>query len=310
MSAIIERQDDVKQSSSWQVWWRLLRPHTLTAAFVPVLIGTMLALLHGEFHLLLFLAMLVASLIIQMATNMFNEYYDYKRGLDTKESVGIGGTIVRDGVAPKVVLRLGFILFFVALLIGVYISATTSWWIAVVGAISMAAGYLYTGGPYPIAYTPYGEIVSGFFMGLVIILISFYIQTGTVSIESVLISVPISILCGAILTSNNIRDREGDEKNGRRTLAILLGHENSIKFLAWMFAVSYFWIVGMIVTGYGSPWLLLVFFSVPKAIQATNGFVGKTRPIEMMPAMKATAQMHTFFGFLVSIGLFIEYILA
>ncbi|MFA8437436.1 1,4-dihydroxy-2-naphthoate polyprenyltransferase [Pueribacillus sp. YX66] len=308
MSAIIERQEDVKQPSGWQVWWRLLRPHTLTAAFIPVFIGTMLALLYGEFHMLLFLAMLFASLLIQTATNMFNEYYDYKRGLDTKDSVGIGGAIVRDGVEPAVVLRLGLILFAIALLLGVYISATTSWWIAVIGAISMAAGYFYTGGPYPIAYTPFGEIVSGFFMGLVIILISFFIQTGTVTTESVLISIPISILCGAILTSNNIRDREGDEKSGRRTLAILLGHENSIKFLAAMFAVSYLWIVGMVITGYGTLWLLLVFLSVPKAILATKSFVGKTRPVEMMPAMKATAQMHTIFGFLVSIGLLIEYI--
>lgn len=310
MSAIIERQEDVKRPSSWQTWWRLLRPHTLTAAFIPVFIGTMLAIIDGKFHLLLFIAMLVASLLIQIATNLFNEYYDFKRGLDTKESVGIGGAIVRDGVEPAVVLRLGIVLFIVSIFIGVYISAATSWWVAVVGAVSMAAGYFYTGGPYPIAYTPFGEIVSGFFMGLIIILISYFIQAGTISIESVLISVPISILCGAILTANNIRDREGDAKNGRRTLAILLGHENSIKFLAAMFIVSYLWIVGMVVTGYGSYWLLLVFLSIPKAIQATKSFVGKTRPIEMMPAMKATAQMHTIFGLLVSLGLFLEYIIS
>lgn len=310
MSAIIERQEDMKRPSSWQTWWRLLRPHTLTAAFIPVFIGTMLAVIENKFHLSLFVAMLVASLLIQIATNLFNEYYDFKRGLDTEESVGIGGAIVRDGVEPAVVLRLGIALFIVSILIGIYISAMTSWWIAVIGAVSMAAGYFYTGGPYPIAYTPFGEIVSGFFMGVVIILISYYIQTGTVSLEAILLSVPISILCGAILTSNNIRDREGDAKNGRKTLAILLGHENSIKFLAAMFFVSYLWIVGMVLTGYGSYWLLLVFFSVPKAIQATKRFVGKTRPIEMMPAMKATAQMHTIFGLLVSVGLLIEYLIS
>lgn len=310
MSAIIERQEDVKRPSSWQTWWRLLRPHTLTAAFIPVFIGTMLAITDGKFHFLLFVAMLVASLLIQIATNLFNEYYDFKRGLDTEESVGIGGAIVRDGVEPIVVLRLGIALFIVSIFIGLYISFATSWWIAVIGAISMAAGYFYTGGPYPIAYTPFGEIVSGFFMGVVILLISYYIQTGTVSVEAILLSVPISILCGAILTANNIRDREGDAKNGRRTLAILLGHENSIKFLAAMFTVSYLWIGGMVVAGYGSYWLFIVFLSIPKAIQATKRFVGKTRPIEMMPAMKATAQMHTIFGLLVSLALFIEYLVS
>lgn len=310
MSAIIEHQEDAKRPSSWQTWWRLMRPHTLTAAFIPVFIGTMLGILDGKFHFILFAAMLVASLLIQIATNLFNEYYDFKRGLDTKESVGIGGAIVRDGVEPVVVLRLGLALFIVSIFIGLYISIATSWWIAVIGAISMAAGYFYTGGPYPIAYTPFGEIVSGLFMGVVIILISYYIQTGTVSLQAILLSIPISILCGAILTANNIRDREGDEKNGRKTLAILLGHENSIKFLALMFTVSYLWIVGMVAAGYGSYWLLLVFLSIPKAVQATKRFVGKSRPIEMMPAMKATAQMHTIFGLLVSLGLLIEYLIS
>lgn len=306
MSALIEQQKDMKQPSSWQVWWRLLRPHTLTAAFVPVFIGTMLAVLDGKFHFMLFLAMMLASLFIQIATNMFNEYYDYKRGLDTAESVGIGGAIVRDGIEPKFILRLALMLFFISILLGIYISAATSWWIAVIGAISMAAGYFYTGGPYPIAYTPFGEIVAGFFMGLIIILISYYIQAGAVTAKSILISVPISILCGSILTANNIRDREGDAKSGRKTLAIILGHKNSVRFLSAMFAFSYFWIVGMIISGYATPWLLLVFLSLPKAVAATKNFIGKKKPIEMMPAMKATAQTHTHFGFLVSIGLLLE----
>lgn len=307
MSVLLEREER-NATSKWHVWWRLLRPHTLTAAFVPVFIGTMLAVLDQQFHFLLFLAMLCAALLIQTATNFFNEYYDYKRGLDTAESVGIGGAIVRDGIAPALILRLGGILFFVALLLGVYISATTSWWLALIGAVSMAAGYFYTGGPYPIAYTPFGEIVAGFFMGFVIIVISYFIQTGAVTIESVLLSVPISVLCGAILTANNIRDRENDEENGRRTLAILLGHQHSIRLLAAMFIFSYLWVIGMIVFGYGSYWLLLVFLSLPKAIAATKGFVGKQRPIEMMPAMKATAQMHTFFGLLVAVSLIFEYV--
>lgn len=308
MSTLIDRDDSMKRKASWHVWWRLLRPHTLTAAFVPVLIGTVLALTYGSLNVLLFLAMLVASILIQAATNMFNEYYDYKRGLDNAESVGIGGAIVRDGVPASVILRLAVVLFALSVLLGIYISAMSSWWIALIGAVSMAAGYFYTGGPYPIAYTPFGEVVSGLFMGLVIILIAFFIQTGTITIDSILISIPISILCGAILTANNIRDREGDKTNGRKTLAILLGHENSIRFLAGMFIVSYLWIIGMIAAGYASIWLLIVLFSLPKAISATRSFIGKKKPAEMMPAMKATAQMHTVFGFLVALGILLNYL--
>src|SRR5690625_2483530 len=157
---------------------------------------------------LLFGAMLLASILIQAATNMFNEYYDYKLGLDTEASVGIGGTIVRDGISPRTVLNLALIFFGIAILLGIYICLVTSWWIAVIGAVSMLFGYLYTGGPIPIAYTPFGELFAGFFMGTVIIGISYYIQSLTLTSDVIWVSVPVAIFIGAILLSNNIRDRE------------------------------------------------------------------------------------------------------
>ncbi|MCZ0756500.1 1,4-dihydroxy-2-naphthoate polyprenyltransferase [Anoxybacillus sp. J5B_2022] len=296
-----------KSERDWRVWWRLTRPHTLTAAFVPVSIGTALAFHETEVHLSLFVAMLVASLFIQAATNMFNEYYDYKRGLDSAESVGIGGAIVRDGIQPKTVLMLAISFFAAAMLIGVYICMNSSWWLAAVGTVCMAAGYFYTGGPIPIAYTPFGELAAGFFMGLVIILISFFIQTGEVTVVPVVVSIPIAILVGSILLANNIRDLDGDRKHGRKTLAILAGRTNAIRILASMFIVSFAWIVGLVALHIVSPWTLLVFLSIPKAITAAKGFIGKTKPIEMMPAMKATAQTNTQFGFLLALGLLISH---
>lgn len=295
------------KNTNWRVWWQLLRPHTLTAAFVPVFVGTVLALDTGSFHLMLFLAMMVASLLIQAATNMFNEYYDYKRGLDTHESVGIGGAIVREGIAPKTVMKLAFTFLAIATLLGVYICMETSWWIAVIGIISMAAGYFYTGGPYPIAYTPFGEIASGFFMGYVIILISFFIQASTVSLDAVLVSTPIAILVGGILMANNIRDHDGDKENGRHTLAILLGQQHAIKFLAGMFAVSYLWVVGLILFNDLTVWSLLVFISLPKAMNAIKGFLRESTPAGMMPAMGATAKTNTIFGFFLGVGILLGY---
>jgi 1,4-dihydroxy-2-naphthoate octaprenyltransferase len=297
------------KNKNFGVWWKLTRPHTLTAAFVPVLLGTALSIQVTNIHFGLFLAMLVASLLIQAAVNMFNEYYDYKRGLDSAESVGIGGAIVREGVQAKTVLSIAIVLYIISILIGIYICMNTSWWLALVGIISMAAGYFYTGGPFPIAYTPFGELFAGFFMGMLIILISFYIQVGTVSSTSILISLPIGILVGAILLSNNIRDLDGDKEFGRKTLAILLGRKNAILLLSGMFLVSYLWVFGLIAFQAASPWLAIVLLSVPKAIKAIKGFIGKTIPIQMMPAMQATAQTNTIFGFLLSIGLCLGYFL-
>lgn len=292
------------KSFRWRVWWQLLRPHTLTASIIPVLIGTSLTLEIGAINVPLFLAMLVASILIQTATNMFNEYYDFKRGLDTKESVGIGGAIVREGIHPKVVFNLAVICFLLAVVLGIYICMNSSWWVAVIGSISMAVGYFYTGGPYPIAYTPYGELVSGLFMGPNIILISLYIQTGTITPYSLLISVPITILVAAIMLANNIRDLEGDKTAGRRTLAILLGREKAIYLLTAMFVLTYIWTLILMIST-SSPWLALVFLTIPTAVKAIRGFWANTKPSEMMPAMRSTAQLHMRYGILLSIALFL-----
>lgn len=288
----------------WQVWWNLTRPHTLTASIIPVLVGTSLTLETASIKWSLFFAMLLASVLIQIATNMFNEYYDFKRGLDTKESVGIGGAIVREGVHPKVVLNLAVFCFAVSILLGVYICLNSSWWIAVIGSVSMAVGYLYTGGPYPIAYTPFGELVSGLFMGPNIIMISYYIQTGIVTTECLLISIPIMILVGAIMLANNIRDLEGDKAAGRRTLAILLGRRKAIYLLTAMFILAYAWTLLLMIT-LQSLWLLLVFLSIPTAVKAVRGFLAHAQPKAMMPAMKSTAQVHMRFGLLLSLALFL-----
>ena len=119
----------VEADKGFKVWWHLTRPHTLTASFVPVLLGTSIALAidHETIHFGLFFAMLIASMLIQAATNMFNEYYDYKLGLDNENSVGIGGTIVRHGVAPKTITMIALGFYGVAMLLGIYICSMTSW---------------------------------------------------------------------------------------------------------------------------------------------------------------------------------------
>lgn len=300
-------QKTPEKESMGRILWQLTRPHTLTASFVPVLLGTVLAMFYVKVDFLLFLAMLFSCLWIQIATNLFNEYYDFKRGLDTEDSVGIGGAIVRHGMKPKTILQLALGSYAIALVLGVYICMCSSWWLAAIGLAGMLIGYLYTGGPLPIAYTPFGELFSGICMGSVFVLISFFIQTGEVNEQSILISIPIAILVGAINLSNNIRDIEEDKKGGRKTLAILMGHRGAVIILAASFAIAYIWIVGLVIMGYTSPWLFLVFLSVPKPIQAVKGFVKNEMPMNMIIAMKSTAQTNTFFGFLLSIGLLISY---
>lgn len=293
----------------WRVWWQLTRPHTLTASFAPVFLGTMIAIRNTQIDWLLFAAMLVASLLIQAATNMFNEYYDFARGLDNEKSVGIGGAIVRNGVKPKTVLTLAFILYAIAGILGIYICMQTSWWLLVVGGIAMLVGYLYTGGPYPIAYTPFGELFSGLFMGFLIVIIAFYIQTGTVTTDAILLSVPSTLLVAAIMMSNNIRDIVGDAASGRKTLAILAGRPAAVNILLGFFVLSYVWIAAMVLFGMITPWALLVFLSILKPIRIIQIFKRYTEPLKVMPAMKDTGITNTLFAFLLAIGLLLGHII-
>lgn len=298
-------KEALNEKSGFDVWWRLMRPHTLTASFIPVFVGTMLAYHDGTINWTLFLAMLVASLLIQAATNMFNEYYDYKLGLDTEESVGIGGTIVRDGIKPKTIRSLAITFYGIAVILGVYICIESSWWIAIIGLICMAIGYLYTGGPIPISYTPLGELFSGVLMGTVIIGITYFIQTLTITSEVIWISIPVTIFIGSINLSNNIRDRDGDKAGGRKTIAVLIGREKAITVLAVLFSIAYGWTLALIIARLLPIWTLITFLSVPKAVTVIKNFRGKTEPLEMMPAMIATGKTNTIYGFLLGISLVI-----
>ncbi|RIN40532.1 1,4-dihydroxy-2-naphthoate polyprenyltransferase [Staphylococcus simulans] len=304
-----------QEFSTVRKYWLLMRPHTLTAAVVPVLVGTATAklfLLGSEDHLKfsLFLAMLLACLLIQAATNMFNEYYDFKKGLDDHTSVGIGGAIVRNGMSPKLVMNLAIAFYVIAALIGLFIASQSSYWLIPIGILCMAVGYLYTGGPFPISWTPFGELFSGVFMGLIIILIAFFIQTDNLQGYAVWISVPIIITIGLINMANNIRDRVKDKASGRKTLPILLGKANSIHFMALMYIIAYAWVIYTVffVPG-GSIFYLLVLLSFPFPIKAIRRFKKNDTPAEMMPAMAATGKTNTVFGLLYALGIYISALL-
>lgn len=299
----------LQADSGWRIWWQLTRPHTLTASFAPVFLGTMIAIRDTSIDWILFSAMLIASLLIQAATNMFNEYYDFARGLDNEKSIGIGGAIVRNGVKPKTVLGLAFILYGIAGILGIYICMQTTWWLLLVGGIAMIIGYVYTGGPYPIAYTPFGELFSGLFMGFLIVIIAFYIQTATITVDSILLAVPSTLLVAAIMMANNIRDIVGDEASGRKTLAILAGRPAAVNILLSFFVLSYLWIVVLVISGLITPWTLLVFISVLKPVKIIRIFKKHTEPLKVMPAMKDTGITNTLFAVLLAIGLLIGHLI-
>jgi len=303
---------NLSQHSGLKKYYHLMRPHTLTASFVPVLLGTasskiFLTGAEASIKISVVLAMLLASILIQAATNMFNEYFDYKRGLDDHTSVGIGGAIVRNGMSPKSVYNLAIAFYVIAVILGIYICIQSTWLLIPIGLVCMAIGYFYTGGPIPISWTPFGEIFAGFFMGFVIVMISFYIQTGTLSFYPALLSIPVSITIGLINLANNIRDREKDKQSGRKTYAILVGKRLSIMTMAILYIFAYVIVIYLaLFKPYGSLLWLLVLISAPFPIKAVRRFNKNDTPQTMMPAMAATGKANTIFGLLLALGVYIS----
>lgn len=286
------------------------RPHSYPASIAPVLFGATYALGYEiKFSILKFVLFLLACLLIQAATNLFNEYYDYKHGLDKIDSEGISGSIVKGNLSPREVMVGALVLYALAFVLGLILTFITSFYVLLVGVVCMLAGYFYTGGKYPIAYSPFGEVVSGFFMGTIIIALSFYFQTGYVNADIAVVSLPLFIMIGAILLANNIRDLDNDKESGRRTYAILVGRNNAIKTMAISFFVAYLLNVLFIVTKYASWWNLLVFVTIPLAIKIIKGFSANNHKTTMAPYMVLTAKLTIFLGFIMSLANILKYLM-
>ena len=286
------------------------RPHSYPASIAPVLFGATYALGYGsKFSILKFILFLLACLLIHAATNLFNEYYDYKHGLDKIDSEGISGSIVKGNLSPREVMVGALVLYALAFVLGLILTFITSFYVLLVGLVCMLAGYFYTGGKYPIAYSPFGEVVSGFFMGTIIISLSFYFQTGYVNADIIVVSLPLFIMIGAILLANNIRDLDNDKESGRRTYAILVGRNNAIKTMAISFIVVYLLNVLFIITKYASWWNLLVFVTIPLAIKIIKGFSANNHKTTMAPFMVLTAKLTIFVGFIMSLANILKYLM-
>ena len=286
------------------------RPHSYPASIAPVLFGATYALGYEiKFSILKFILFLLACLLIQAATNLFNEYYDYKHGLDKIDSEGISGSIVKGNLSPREVMVGALVLYALAFILGLILTFMTSLYVLLVGLVCMLAGYFYTGGKYPIAYSPFGEVVSGFFMGTIIISLSFYFQTGYINADIIVVSLPLFIGIGAVLLATNICDLYNDKESGRRTYAILVGRNNAIKTLASSFVVVYLLNIVFAVIKYVSWHNLLVLVTIPLAIKIIKGFSTNNHKTTMAPFMVLTAKLTIFVGFIMSLANILKYLM-
>ena len=290
----------------------LTRPRTLAAALGPTILGAAFSYyafgaLHGTglaiFHtILIFLAVVSAQII----ANLWNELKDFKSGLDAGQKIGNAGSLTRGAVTPKLISTMIKVLMIVPIIIGLYLSATITWWYIPAGIICILISFLYSGGPKPISRTPFGEISSGIAMGFAIVLITGYAWTRELSLAFLIPALPATLLVGSIMLTNNIRDIRNDENHGRRTLPIVLGRDRAISLMSITYIFNFIWIGAWIyLKALPIPALLALIAIIP-AFKTINIFYTHVDEIKLDKAMGTTAGAAMLYQLLLSIGLIIS----
>ena len=290
-------------------FFALIRPRTLTAAFSPVVLGAAMGATQFEtvqpiwLSLVYTVGILICVLSAQIAANIWNEYFDFKSGLDLTQTAGNSGSIVRDGISPAIIKRWGYMTTILPLILGIALAKAVTWWYIPVGTLCILTSILYSGGPKPISRTPFGELASGLAMGFAIVGITLFAWTHTLHWTYLIPAVPSTILIGAIMMTNNLRDFTNDENHGRRTLVILLGRERGLQLLQGLFLISSLWILIWTICGV-IPWPSLVaLLSLLPAMKVIHIFNTYADPIRLNEAMKFTSISCTLYHFLWAIGL-------
>ncbi len=305
---------DVVERIPLSSWILATRPKTLVAGAVPVLVGAAstvhLALAGAQqdgvatglpVHLWLVLPCLFCSLLIQVGTNLFNDVYDFERGADDGARLG-PKRVTQSGLIPAHVVKFAAIACFVAAAVcGLVVCAVAGWHLIVVGAVCLFCGWLYTGGPFPLAYHGLGEVFVFVFFGEVATVGSAYAVSGVVDIDAIVCGAIVGALSTGLILVNNLRDVDGDARANKRTLAVRFGVPFSRALYVTGLVAA---VAGVVVIGAmrASPWLALPLLALPLAIKAARG-VTSTSGAQLNPLLGATARTMTVLGLLLSIAL-------
>ena len=283
------------------------RPRTLPAAIAPVLVGTAAAVQwYGSLPRWgAFIAALVGSVFIQIGTNLANDYSDAKRGADTADRLGPVRVTASGMVTPQRVMTATWIAFAVAVACGVYLTVVAGWVILVIGALSIAAGVLYTGGPRPYGYAGFGEVFVFLFFGLVAVNGSYYVQLEELDPLPLGLSIAVGFLATAILVVNNVRDIETDRRAGKNTLAVRLGRHRARRLYVGLLVAAYSALLGTVTSHGGAWWALLGLLSAPLATRPARAVLTRTDGPALNGALAGTGALLGVFSLLVSLGLLI-----
>ncbi|MBI5503729.1 MAG: 1,4-dihydroxy-2-naphthoate polyprenyltransferase [Deltaproteobacteria bacterium] len=280
-------------------WLLAIRPRTLTASIVPVVVGLALAPPRSAGDIAIAAITLAAAFAIQAAVNLANDYYDYVAGIDTHERVG-PTRVVQSGLLEPAAVRRGFLACVAAAAaLGVVLIARGGLPILVVGVVSLVCAYAYAGGPWPLASHGLGDVFVFAFFGLVPVCGTVWLQRGVVEPGTVAAAVPIGLLAVAILVVNNLRDIATDSKAGKRTLAVRIGERATrVQYVA-LVVVALAWPL-LLAWQFGVT-LLYPLLAAPLAIRTTREVLQRSGPA-LNEMLGATARLQVVYGGMLALG--------
>jgi 1,4-dihydroxy-2-naphthoate octaprenyltransferase len=276
------------------VWIMAARPRTLAASIAPVLVGTAIAASVGGFRPVAALLALFSSLFIQIGTNFANDYSDFKRGADD-ERVGPQRVTQSGLVEPAMVKRAAWIAFGIAMVLGLVLAALSGWPIVAIGVFSVASGWLYTGGPWPLGYHGLGDLFVFVFFGLVATCGTVYAQALMVPPQAWAAGAAMGALSTAILVVNNLRDRATDSKVGKQTLAVKIGPRATRVEYVVLLTLAF----GLAIALGSHPWPLL---ALPLAVKPLRRVL-RSDGAALNPALGETARLQLAFAVLLAVEL-------
>ena len=280
-----------------KAWLLAARPKTLSAAVVPVLIGTALAA-HEPAAITwwVFFCALIGAMLIQIATNFINDALDFKKGADTAERLGPIRVTQAGLIRPETVMTAAWVCLFGAALYGVPLIYRGGWPMLIIGLASIAAAYAYTGGPYPLAYRGLGEVFVLIFFGLVAVGGTFYVHSLQLTRGALLAGFAAGSLATVLLVINNLRDVDGDRRSDKRTTVVRFG-ERFARAEIVFFTLAPFVAVALI----GRPGLLVTLLALPLAIGVLVR-VMRSHGAELNRCLGMAGALQWAFGILFVIG--------
>jgi len=272
----------------------------LTAAAAPVLVGLALADRTGHVNAMLGLMTLLAALLIQIGTNLANDYFDFLAGADTAARLGPLRVTQAGLIEPSTVLNAALGVLGLAALIGCYLVSVGGWPILSIGIVSLVAAIAYTAGPWPLAYHAMGDPFVFIFFGLAAVNGTVFLQTGTATSLSIAASIPIACLVTAILVVNNLRDVDTDGRAGKRTLAVQFGQGFARAEYCGLVAIAF--LMTPVLAWLGGATLLLPIAAVPLAFGEIRAICRRTGA-DLNQSLAQTAALHLTYGLLLTLAL-------